>query len=126
MHLLGDNVGSYRDNALSAEGHNRDYHIVVAAVYVDIVSALSSYLGNIADISACFLDSSDIPVLCKLLYSSHIEAAACSAGNIVKYYRDIHCVCDSCAMSDKSLLCSLVVVRSNVEQSVSACCLSFL
>ena len=72
------------------------------------------------------LDSCDVSVLRELLDRSNVDVHTCSARDIVEDYRDIHSVSDSSEVCHETLLSSLVIVRSNMEQSVSAHCLSLL
>ena len=126
VHLLGNNVRSNRNYALAAERYKRNYHVIVSAVNVNVVAAGSDKLCCIADVAACFLDSSDVSVLSEFLYSCNFHVYACASGNIVEDYRYIHSVCNCGKVCDKSALSSLVVIRCNEKKSVNAYSLGFL
>ena len=99
MCFLRQYIRQYRNNTLAAQGHDRNDHIIVAAVDVDLIAALCSNLCGIANVSAGFLDCCNVLVLCQCCNGADIKTYAGTAGNIVKNDRQVYAVCNGIVMS---------------------------
>ena len=120
MCKLRCNIGKYGNNTKSAKRKNRKYLIIISGVKLKLSVCQRHHLGDLGKISGCFLDSDNVLyILCKVSCCSRLDVAACTARYIVHDERSFrNCIGNCCVMSDKSLLCSLVIIRCYNKKSV--------
>ena len=119
-HSLGHNVGNNGDNALTAEGHEGNYLVVVTGVEVESVANESHCFNNFFEVAVCFLDTNDIFVVCESRVCCGLDVYARTRRYVVKDDGLIACVGNVVVELDKTLLACFVVVGSNNEERVCA------
>ena len=63
MTFLRVGVGKYTDHTGTADGENRNDHIIIAAEHYKVITQKTGDAHGIADVSAGFLDADDIRML---------------------------------------------------------------
>ena len=127
MCVLRDDICGYGDHSKSAQRKQRKHLIIISGIDIDAAVCQCSQVCDLRDISGCFLDGNDVVhFLSQLHCGCRKDVAACTAGYVVHDDRNGYCIRDLGIMTDQTVLCCFIIIRSYDKQSVYAALLSFL
>ena len=117
--LFGKQIARHADDALGADGHERQRQGIVTAQDGKVLRQGGSQLAHAIGITAGFLDAHDVGAIgCQTRHRGHRDLHITSTGYAIEHDRQIGGLGNLTKMRVKAILRRLVVIRTHLQRAV--------